>query len=97
MEQNLRLIRDQIEETDEMIFSMQKEKEEKNRLKKEIEAKKQAETEQMGDKININIEFPDENEEEEKEKQEENKLDKASYKLVLKETIEQKLEELAYF
>lgn len=104
----MRLLRDEIDEVDEDIFSHQKEKDEKERLKQEALSHKieeenkedKKEEERKGEEYESGSEdelFDEEEEEEEDYFPEEVKhSDKMTYKVLLKDFLTQKLEDIKF-
>lgn len=99
MEQSLRLLRDEIEETDETIFSMQKEREEKERMKQVILAQK-VEEEKEEERRQL-LEEGDEEESDLSDSEYEGTVedvkheDKMRYKILLRDFLKQKNDEIA--
>jgi len=93
MKQALRLLRDEIDEVDEEIFSLQKEKDEKERLKQEILSHKIEEEKKVGEDEN---ESEEESllEDEEHTPEELKESDKMGYKVLLRDLLEEKIEEI---
>eukprot|EP00826_Nyctotherus_ovalis_P045746 TRINITY_DN5092_c0_g1_i2.p5 TRINITY_DN5092_c0_g1~~TRINITY_DN5092_c0_g1_i2.p5 ORF type:complete len:116 (+),score=72.92 TRINITY_DN5092_c0_g1_i2:290-637(+) len=106
MEQTLRLLRDEIDEVDEDIFSHQKERDEKERLKQEALLHKteeenkedRKEEERKGEEYESGSEeelFEDD-EEEDYFPEEVKHSDKMTYKVLLKDFLTQKLDEIKF-
>jgi chromosome segregation ATPase len=97
MEQTLRLLRDEIEETDETIFGMQKERDEKERLKSEILARKQEE-EKEEEKRQPDNESEGESDLDDSDYEETiediKHEDKMRYKILLRDYLKQKTEDI---
>jgi len=103
MEYSLRLLRDEIEETDETIFGMQKEREEKERLRNEILARKQEEEKEEEKEEERRYLVDEQNEgrsdiddSDYEETIEDAKLqEKMKYKILLRDYLKQKKEDIA--